>query len=78
MLFWTPPHCLKKKGTSCSRHCRRIVRTHAFSIVGPMMLATIWRETFTPVGGADPDLPAIARQHAETILGGLLTEEARP
>lgn len=53
-------------------------RTHAFSIVGPMMLATIWRETFTPVGGADPDLPAIARQHAETILGGLLTEEGRP
>lgn len=53
-------------------------RTHAFSILGPMMIGVLWRETFTPIGGADPDLPAIARQHAETILGGLLTEEARP
>jgi AcrR family transcriptional regulator len=53
-------------------------RIHAFSIVGPMMLGVLWRETFTPIGGPDPDLPAIARQHAETVLGGLLTEEARP
>ncbi len=53
-------------------------RTHAFSILGPMMIGVLWRETFTPIGGADPDLPAIARQHAETILGGLLIEEPRP
>ncbi len=53
-------------------------RTHAFSIIGPMMIGVLWRETFTPVGGADPDLPAIARQHAETILGGLLIVEPRP
>jgi AcrR family transcriptional regulator len=53
-------------------------RTHAFSIMGPMMIGVLWRETFTPIGGADPDLPAIAHQHAETVLGGLLTEEARP
>lgn len=52
-------------------------RIHAFSIVGPMMLGVLWRETFTPVGGPDPDLPVIARQHAETVLGGMLTEEAR-
>lgn len=50
-------------------------RTHAFSIMGPMMIGVLWRETFTPIGGADPDLPAIARQHAETILGGLFIEE---
>jgi AcrR family transcriptional regulator len=50
-------------------------RTHAFSIMGPMMIGVLWRETFTPIGGADPDLSAIARQHAETILGGLLIEE---
>lgn len=52
-------------------------RIHAFSIVGPMMLGVLWRETFTPIGGPDPDLPTIARQHAETVLGGLLTKEAR-
>lgn len=49
-------------------------RTHAFSIMGPMLIGVLWRETFTPVGGARLDLPAIARQHAETVLGGLLVE----
>lgn len=52
-------------------------RTHAFSIMGPMLMGVLWRETFTPVGGAAIDLPAIARQHAETILGGLLIPEER-
>ena len=47
-------------------------RTHAFSIMGPMMISVLWRETFTPIGGAALDLPAIARQHGETVLGGLL------
>lgn len=49
-------------------------RTHAFSIMGPMLIGVLWRETFTPVGGAALDLSAIARQHAETVLGGLLVE----
>lgn len=48
-------------------------RTHAFSLVGPMLLGVIWRETFTPVGGAAIDLPAIARQHVETALAGMET-----
>ena len=51
-------------------------RTHAFSIMGPMLIGVLWRETFTPVGGAVLDLPAIARQHAETVLEGLLIERA--
>jgi AcrR family transcriptional regulator len=50
-------------------------RIQAFSIMGPMMIGVLWRETFTPIGGAAIDLPAIARQHAETVLGGLLTGE---
>ena len=40
-----------------------------------MMMGVLWRETFTPIGGAALDLPAIARQHAETVLSGLLTRE---
>lgn len=51
-------------------------RTHAFSIMGPMLIGVLWRETFTPIGGAVLDLPAIARQHAETVLGGLLENAA--
>ena len=47
-------------------------RIHAFSIMGPMMVGTLWRETFTPVGGAEIDLVAVATQHAETVLDGLV------
>lgn len=50
-------------------------RIHAFSLMGPMLLGVLWRETFTPIGGAEVDLPAIARQHAETVLAGLLKPE---
>ena len=51
-------------------------RTHAFSIMGPMLIGVLWRETFTPVGGAEIDLTAIARQHVETVLTGLVEEES--
>jgi len=50
-------------------------RAHAFGIIGPILMSLLWRETFTPVGGADLDVTAIARQHAETVLGGLLVKE---
>ncbi|MGZ8361656.1 MAG: TetR family transcriptional regulator [Allosphingosinicella sp.] len=50
-------------------------RIHAFSVVGPMLIGVLWRETFTPVGGDAIDLEAIARQHVETVLGGLLLGE---
>ena len=50
---------------------------HAFSIMGPMLMGVLWRETFTPIGGAVLDLPAIARQHAEPVLDGLLVAETR-
>ncbi len=46
-------------------------RTYAFSIMGPILIGVLWRETFTPVGGAAIDLPAVARQHVETVLEGL-------
>jgi AcrR family transcriptional regulator len=50
-------------------------RTHAFSIMGPMIIGIVWHETFTPVGGDPIDLPAVARQHVETVLAGLLIED---
>ncbi len=53
-------------------------RIHAFSLMGPLLVGIIWRETFTPVGGAAIDLPALAGQHVETALEGLLAREARP
>ena len=52
-------------------------RLHAFTLMGPMVLGLLWRETLQPVGGAPLDIEALARQHAETILAGMLTGEAR-
>jgi AcrR family transcriptional regulator len=52
-------------------------RACAFSIMGPMLMGVLWREILLPIGGAEIDLPAIARQHAETILAGLLLPEER-
>ena len=51
-------------------------RVHAFSLIGPVLLGVIWRETFTPIGAAEVDLPAIARQHADTVLDGLILKGA--
>jgi len=51
-------------------------RLFAFSLMGPMVLGVLWRETLQPVGGAPLDLEALARQHAEAVLAGLLTGEA--
>lgn len=49
-------------------------RIHAFSIMGPMLMGLLWRETFTPIGGAPVDLEAVARQHADTVLAGLVVQ----
>jgi AcrR family transcriptional regulator len=52
-------------------------RLYAFSLVGPMLMGVLWRETLQPVGGAALDLGKLAKQHSETVLAGLLTETAR-
>jgi AcrR family transcriptional regulator len=52
-------------------------RLHAFTLMGPMLMGVIWRETLQPVGGAPLDIEALARQHAQTVLTGLLTESER-
>ena len=49
-------------------------RQFAACLVAPMLLGMIWRETFVPVG-ADPfDLPALADQHVETMLRGMMPD----
>jgi AcrR family transcriptional regulator len=52
-------------------------RMYALQLIAPLLVGVIWRETFVPVGAPAFDLPALARQHVETMLRGLLTEEAR-
>jgi AcrR family transcriptional regulator len=52
-------------------------RLHAFTLVGAMLMGALWRETLQPAGGEPVDLETLAKQHAETVLVGLLTENAR-
>ena len=52
-------------------------RLHAFTLMGPMLMGVIYRETLEPVGGEPLDFAALANQHAETVLTGLLKEKAQ-
>jgi AcrR family transcriptional regulator len=52
-------------------------RFHAFSIMGPVLVGVLWRETFTPIGAPTVDLGALVRQHVETVIAGLTRFETR-
>jgi hypothetical protein len=52
-------------------------RQYAISIIGPLLTAVIFRETFVPTGAKPFDIPALMQQHLETLLPGLLTTSAR-
>jgi AcrR family transcriptional regulator len=49
-------------------------RLHALSLASPLLAGVLWRETFEPIGAAPIDLEALARQHVETVLRGLLAQ----
>ena len=49
-------------------------RLYALSLMGPMVLGALWRATLVPAGAQPLDLHALPRQHAETVLSGLLVE----
>ncbi len=48
-------------------------KLHAFSVIGPMVTALLFRELFDRGSPHTPDLQALAAQHARTVLDGLLT-----
>ena len=52
-------------------------RLMAFSLMGPMLMGVLWRETLQPAGDQPLDLAKLAAQHGETVLAGMLTEKAR-
>jgi AcrR family transcriptional regulator len=47
-------------------------RLYAMTLVGPLLMGLLWRETLEPAGGAPIDLQKLARQHADAVLAGLL------
>ncbi|WP_309088966.1 helix-turn-helix domain-containing protein [Phenylobacterium sp.] len=53
-------------------------RAYALQLISPLLVGVIWRETFVPIGAAPFDLPALMRQHLDTVLTGMLAEGALP
>ena len=53
-------------------------RLHAFSLMGPMVMAMLFGEVFGGVAANPPDLPALADQHARAALHGLLMPMPMP
>jgi AcrR family transcriptional regulator len=51
-------------------------RRYAISLVAPLLVGVIWRETFVPIGAAPLDIPALAEQHVELWLRGMRAEPA--
>lgn len=52
-------------------------RFHALALIGPLLMGALWREVLEPVGAEPIDLKALAEQHIETALNGLLAEGGR-
>lgn len=53
-------------------------RSHALTIISPLLVGVIFRETFVPVGAKPFDLPALIKQHLDTVLPGLLLPTPSP
>jgi len=47
-------------------------RLYAFSLVGPMIMAVLFREVFGEAASEPPDLQSLAMQHARAVLHGML------
>ena len=54
------------------------LRACAFSLVGPLLMGLIWREVMEPIGAEPVDIEALAAQHVETVLAGLLARQEGP
>jgi len=48
------------------------------SIVGPMLLAILWKTVFEPIGAEKLDVKALARHHADLMLHALRPLPMRP
>jgi hypothetical protein len=46
-------------------------------MMGALLMGALWREVLQPAGGAPLDLAALARQHGDAMLRGLLMENRR-
>jgi AcrR family transcriptional regulator len=48
-------------------------RHHALSLMSPLIVSLLFKETFVPAGARGFDIPTLMRQHVETALEGMQT-----
>lgn len=53
-------------------------RNHAISVIAPLLVGVIHRETFAPVGATPFDLSHLMTQHLDTVLPGLFATKDTP
>ena len=46
-------------------------RYFTMGVIGPMLVAMIWRETFEPVGAQPVSVEALAAQHLDVVMKGM-------
>lgn len=49
-------------------------RQYAVSLISPMLVGVIFRETFEPIGAEPFDIPALMQQHAAMAMRGMATD----
>lgn len=47
-------------------------RNFAVTLISPLLVGVLWRETFVPVGARPFDVPILLQQHVGAVLDGLL------
>lgn len=50
-------------------------RLYVFSMMAPIMMGVLWREILQPAGAAPLNVQALASQHAQALLGGMLAQD---
>jgi AcrR family transcriptional regulator len=57
--------------------CAGDPRLHVFSLLGPMLMAVLYRSVFAGISNELPDLKELAAQHAKTALAGMAPRRPR-
>lgn len=60
-----------RRGMARGEFRRLDPRSAFFSLIGPLLLAVLWRHSFEPQDDAPLDVAALCRTHAAIVIGGL-------
>lgn len=68
---------LIKRGIAAGEFRKVDPRLAVKSLIGPMVLAAMWRSVLEPLGAEPLDIEALARSHADIVMRGLQKKRRR-